>query len=221
MASFPVFKGNIADTSDFLNSFGSWVKWTTNAWSCFAIISLLLPNASFLQPVCLLFLTHLVESAASLKTNCFSFSDNNHLPPPLCSPHMHWPLPQQRQTREAGRAWYANIAWVGGSREQSVQQCEDSRKPRPQKPVAKQPPAKGREGEKEGPWIQQLLPDLSSHCVNASQPANQSARGGKCVSVRVWGPESVLVFMCVCVCVSVSVLQRERERERERQSLSV
>ena len=53
--------------------------------------------------------------------------------------------------------------------------------------------------------------------MNASQPANQSAREGKCV--RVWGPESV--FLCVSVSVCATKRDREREREREGGSRSL
>lgn len=171
------------------------------------------PPFPFVTNQCVVFfLNYLVESAKSLKTNSFSFKWQRSPPSPSQQPTQALASATTELDREAGRASYANIAWVGGSPEQTVQQCEGSRKPRPQKPVAKQPPAKGREGE-EGPWIQQLLPDQSSHCVNASQPANQSAREGKCVSVRVWGPE--FVFLCV----SVSVCATKRERGRQSQSL--
>lgn len=149
------------------------------------------------------------------RQNSFSFKWQRSPPSPSQQPTQALASATTELDREAGRASYANIAWVGGSPEQTVQQCEGSCKPRPQKPVAKQPPAKGREGE-EGPWIQQLLPDLSSHCVNASQPANQSAREGKCVSVRVWGPE----FVFLCVSVSVCATKRDREREREAVAVS-
>ncbi|KAK2816888.1 hypothetical protein Q5P01_025079 [Channa striata] len=40
-----------------------------------SLVHISLSSSSFSPPQ--------VESAASLKTNCFSFTDNNHFPPPL------------------------------------------------------------------------------------------------------------------------------------------
>lgn len=172
-------------------------------------------NLSFnLTPQCIfIFLTLLEKSAASLKTNCFSWSGNCRLPPPLHSPHMHWPL---LQPGDAGRAWYANIAWVGGSEGRVCSNVRTLASPTHRSQLLSNHLQRGRRRKEVGPWIQQLLPDRSSQCVNASQPVSQSVREGKCV--RVWS----LVFVCVYlyVCVSERESARERAEERQPQPLS-
>lgn len=86
-----------------------------------------------------------------------------------------------------------------------MQQCENSHRPRLHWPVAKQPPAKKGESGGEGPPIQQLLPDLSSHCERKSTGELACEREEVCEGDRCR------------VCVFVS----ERERERKRKAVAL
>lgn len=138
------------------------------------------------------FLTHLVESAASLKTNCFNSSDNN---PPHHRKQRHWS--PAAETHRDGQGFICKYSL---SRRQPRAECAAMSGLAQAPPTSasclatttttasNHPRAGGRSGHGSG---------NRSHCVNVSQPPDQSGRAGTCESVRA----------CVCVCVCV----REKE----------
>lgn len=109
----------------------------------------------------------LFKIAASPKWNWFPSSGGCHPLPPTQAP--------ASSTAEAGRTWDANIARVGGKGRSVLSAVRSGEKPRPPKPVARQPARKKGGFEAQGAWprIQQLLPDPRSQYVNASQSGNR------------------------------------------------
>ena len=158
-------------------------------------------------------LTCLVESATSLKTNSFSFKWQRSPPSPSQQPTQALASATTELDREAGRASYANIAWVGGSPEQTVQQCEGSHKPCPHKPVAKQPPQGGGRGRRGHEFNNCCLIWALTVWMRVSRRTSQQERES------VWG--CGVQSLCFCVCLWVCVLQSETEREREREREAV
>ena len=159
-----------------------------------------LPPFPIVTNMCVAFtLTCLVESATSLKTNSFSFKWQRSPPSPSQQPTQALASATTELDREAGRASYANIAWVGGSPEQTVQQCEGSHKPCPHKPVAKQPPQGGGRGRRGHEFNNCCLIWALTVWMRVSRRTSQQERES------VWG--CGVQSLCFCVCLWVCVLQ--------------